>query len=110
MALIYDSFISVLSLLQARLKMSLKFCANLSFMFQEYPTLLARYNKAREAGFRGVECAFPYDLDLDELVAVKENAEVEQVLINAPPGKFYDVTFASTCMPPCVGHFQSLAA
>ena len=34
-----------------------------------------------------MECAFPYDVDLDELVRAKEKANVEQILLNAPPGR-----------------------
>jgi hypothetical protein len=37
----------------------LQFAANLGFLFQEVD-LLARYNAAAGAGFRGVETPFPY--------------------------------------------------
>ncbi|XP_014257036.1 putative hydroxypyruvate isomerase [Cimex lectularius] len=66
--------------------MKLKFCANLSFMYQEAAVLVERYRLAGRAGFRGVECASPYDSDLDELVRVKEELGLEQVLINVPTG------------------------
>lgn len=62
--------------------MSLKFCANLSFMFQETTSLLERYILARNAGFRAVECAFPYTHTLQEIVEAKNKADVDQVLIN----------------------------
>lgn len=68
--------------------MALHFCANLSFLFQENPSLLARYVLARSAGFRAVECAFPYDVPLPDIVAVKNETGLEQILINAPPGIF----------------------
>lgn len=67
--------------------MALQFCANLSFMFQDTPTLLARYGVAKKAGFKAVECAFPYNIPVEDLVAAKQAAGVEQILINAPPGK-----------------------
>ncbi|XP_065834110.1 putative hydroxypyruvate isomerase [Oscarella lobularis] len=63
----------------------MEFAANLSFLFREV-AFLERFSKARDSGFRGVECAFPYDVDLDELVRAKEEANVEQILLNAPPG------------------------
>lgn len=66
--------------------MSLKFCANLSFMFQETPSLLERYALAKAAGFRGVECARPYEVPIEDIVAAKTKAGVEQILINVPPG------------------------
>lgn len=70
-------------------KMSLKFCANLSFMFQESTSLLERYNLAKKAGFRAVECAFPYEYSLEDVKKAKENAGVDQILINVFVG---DVT------------------
>ncbi|KAF4532297.1 hypothetical protein B566_EDAN010798 [Ephemera danica] len=66
--------------------MPLKFCANLSFMFQETSSLLERYAIAARAGFRAVECAFPYDHPIDEVVAAKEDAKVKQILINIHVG------------------------
>ncbi|KDR18001.1 putative hydroxypyruvate isomerase isoform X2 [Zootermopsis nevadensis] len=69
--------------------MPLKFCANLSFMFQETASLLERYQLARDVGFRAVECAFPYVHTVDEVVAAQKKANVEQILINVFVG---DVT------------------
>lgn len=70
-------------------KMPLKFCANLSFMFQETSSLLERYQLAKDVGFRAVECAFPYVHSVEEVVAAQKKANVEQILINAFVG---DVT------------------
>ncbi len=64
----------------------LKFAANLSMMFSEAGGLLERYAAAKTAGFQAVECAFPYDFSVEELVNAKETAGVEQVLINTFPG------------------------
>jgi len=78
-------------------KMPLKFAANLSFMFQELPSLQARYAAAKKAGFQYVEFAFPYSESVDDLQKAKEAAELEQVLINAFPGdvKNGDLGFAA---------------
>jgi len=73
-------------------KMPLKFCANLSFMFQETSSLLERYQLARDVGFRAVECAFPYVHSVEEVVAAQKKANVEQILINAFVGKNIPVT------------------
>lgn len=62
--------------------MTLKFCANLSFMFQEVPSLLERYCVAKECGFKAVECAFPYSFPLEEVVKAKTKANVQQILVN----------------------------
>jgi hydroxypyruvate isomerase len=72
--------------------MPLKFCANLSFMFQETASLLERYRLAKDAGFRAVECAFPYVHSIEEVVAAQKNANVEQILINVFVGKHVIVT------------------
>ncbi|XP_069694497.1 putative hydroxypyruvate isomerase [Periplaneta americana] len=69
--------------------MPLKFCANLSFMFQETASLLERYQLAKNVGFRAVECAFPYVHPVEEVVAAQKKADVEQILINVFVG---DVT------------------
>ncbi|XP_049783206.1 putative hydroxypyruvate isomerase [Schistocerca cancellata] len=66
--------------------MTLRVCANLSFMFQETTSLIERYALAKEAGFRAVECAFPYEYPLEEVISAKESAGVDQILINVFPG------------------------
>ncbi|KAK6639512.1 hypothetical protein RUM43_007785 [Polyplax serrata] len=68
--------------------MVLKFCSNLSFMFQESGSLLERYELARQAGFKAVECAFPYDYAPQEIAQAKTKAGVQQVLINSYPGNW----------------------
>ena len=45
-----------------------QFAANLGFLFQEVD-LLARYDAAAGAGFRGVETPFPYSLSPETLAA-----------------------------------------
>ena len=49
----------------------LKFCANLSMMYaKEASSLLDRYTLARQFGFKGVECAFPYEFSKEDLKRV----------------------------------------
>jgi hydroxypyruvate isomerase len=74
------------------LKMPLKFCANLSLMFQETSSLLERYQLAKDVGFRAVECAFPYIHTVEEVAAAQKKANVEQILINAFVGENIPVT------------------
>lgn len=66
--------------------MSIMFCANLSFMFQETASILERYMLAKNNGFRAVECAFLYAHPVEEVVQAKKSAGVQQVLINVNPG------------------------
>lgn len=72
--------------MSSRVKMPLKFCANLTFQFQEAPSILERYRLAKEAGFKGVESAFPQDVPLEELVAVHQETGLKQVLLNIDLG------------------------
>ena len=43
-----------------------KFAANLSMLFVEYP-FLDRFSEAAGAGFKAVECQFPYDHSPQEI-------------------------------------------
>lgn len=67
--------------------MPLKIAANVSLMFKETPNLADRYQVAKDAGFKFVECTFPYDVPADEMAAARKGAGLEQVLINAYPGR-----------------------
>jgi 2-dehydrotetronate isomerase len=64
-----------------------RFAANVSLMFTEV-AFLDRFAAAASVGFRAVECQFPYDYSAAE-IAVQLNAhDLQQILINAPPGDF----------------------
>ena len=57
-------------------------------MFQnETSNILERYDMAKDFGFRGVEVAFPYDIDIEKIVEVKERCKMKQILLNAFPGE-----------------------
>ncbi|MEO1198389.1 MAG: 2-oxo-tetronate isomerase [Pseudomonadota bacterium] len=64
---------------------NLRFAANLSFLFTERP-FLDRFAAAAQAGFQGVEFLFPYDHPADEIAEAAQDANVEIVLFNLPPG------------------------
>lgn len=63
----------------------LRFSANLSMLFGEYD-FLARFEKAAQCGFRGVEFMFPYDYDIEELKHVLASNKLEHTLHNLPAG------------------------
>ncbi len=63
----------------------IRLAANLSLLFTEHG-FLDRFAAAAEAGFRGVEYLFPYAHDPRVLKAALDDAGVEQVLFNLPPG------------------------
>ena len=63
----------------------IRLCANLSWLFQEHD-FLARFGAARRAGFRHVECLFPYDTPAAEVKRALGEAGLALELINTPPG------------------------
>lgn len=64
----------------------IRLAANLSTLFTELP-FLERFQAAAAAGFRAVECQFPYEAEPHAVAARLREAELEWVLFNAPPGR-----------------------
>jgi hydroxypyruvate isomerase len=64
-----------------------KFAANLSFLFNEVP-FAERFAEAAHAGFRGVECTFPYEVPARDVAELLRAHRLEMVLFNGPPGDF----------------------
>jgi hydroxypyruvate isomerase len=64
-----------------------RFAANISTMFTDRP-FAERIQAAAVAGFKAVECQFPYDVAADELARRLAEAGVELILLNTPPGDF----------------------
>ncbi|CAK1545583.1 unnamed protein product [Leptosia nina] len=85
----------------------MKFCANLSFMFSEGATILERYALAKEAGFKAVESGFPFGHTLEEVKQAKENAGIEQVLINIKTGDVTKGELGVTAVPGKEKEFQA---
>jgi hydroxypyruvate isomerase len=65
------------------------FAANLSMLFTELP-FLDRFDAAAQAGFRHVECQFPYDFTAAEITARLQYLDLNLVLFNLPPGNWAD--------------------
>lgn len=59
--------------------------ANLSTLFTELP-FLERYAAAARAGFRAVECQFPYAIPAAAMAEQQQRHGLTQVLLNAPAG------------------------
>ncbi|NSY18544.1 hydroxypyruvate isomerase family protein [Neorhizobium sp. AL 9.2.2] len=62
-----------------------KLTANIAFMFAEMP-FIERIPAAAAAGFRFVECHFPYDIPVERLAAVLDASGVLMTGINTAPG------------------------
>lgn len=61
------------------------FAANLTTIFTEVP-FLERFKKAKKAGFKYVECQFPYEVPIEFIQTELRENELSLVLINFPAG------------------------
>lgn len=82
----------------------LKFSANLSTMFGEVD-FLDRFQRAA-AGFKAVECQFPYDWEKEALAEKLDRYGLQFVLHNLPPGNLAAGDRGIACLPDRVGQFQ----
>ncbi|SET20675.1 hydroxypyruvate isomerase [Thorsellia anophelis] len=82
-----------------------KFCANLTMLFNEVD-FLARFEKAKLAGFKGVEYLFPYDFDKNQLADLLQTHQLEQVLHNLPAGDWGKGERGIAILPERVNEFQ----
>jgi hydroxypyruvate isomerase len=64
----------------------IRLAANISTMFTELP-FLERIGAAAQAGFRAIECQFPYVAEPADIAGQLAAHDVEWVLFNAPPGR-----------------------
>lgn len=68
--------------------MSLRFCANLNFLFRESgANVLEQFRLARAPGFRGVEMPCPDQFSKEEVAASLKENEIEVVMLNISLGK-----------------------
>lgn len=67
---------------------SLRFCANLNFLFGETgANVLEKLRLAKQAGFAGVEIGFPAQFSDEQVVAAKNDQNLQVILINICLGK-----------------------
>ncbi|MBF0276218.1 MAG: TIM barrel protein [SAR324 cluster bacterium] len=76
----------------------LKFAANISTMFVEFD-FLERYAAASKAGFRMIECQYPYEFPPDLHQEYLEVHQLELLLLNSPPGTFKGGKRGMACLP-----------
>jgi hydroxypyruvate isomerase len=84
----------------------LRFSANLSFLFTEVP-FLDRFAEAAQAGFRGVECTFPYEAQAKEIAEQLQEHKLQQVVFNAPPGEWAAGDRGTASLPGREHEFQA---
>lgn len=85
---------------------SLRFSANLSFLFTERP-FLDRCDAARAAGFRAVEFHFPYAWEVAAIDRAKRAADIDIVLFNLPAGDWEAGERGIACLPERREEFRS---
>ena len=83
----------------------LKFSANLTMLFNEVD-FLARFKRASEAGFKGVEYLFPYQWDKEQLLEQLETYSLKQVLHNLPAGNWQAGERGIACLSGRESEFQ----
>lgn len=76
----------------------LKFCANLSLLFTEYP-LIERFALAKQVGFDAVEIQFPYELSIEQIKQQLDAHALKLVLINVPAGDLMQGGDGLACVP-----------
>jgi hydroxypyruvate isomerase len=67
---------------------------------------LARFERASQAGFKGVEYLFPYAWEKKDLAEKLEKHGLKQVLYNLPAGDWAGGERGIACQPERVGEFQ----
>ncbi len=83
----------------------LSFSANLSMLFAEVD-FLERFGRASKAGFRAVECQFPYPYPADAIAEQLQRYRLALVLHNLPPGDWARGDRGIACLPDRIAEFQ----
>jgi hydroxypyruvate isomerase len=69
-------------------------------MFHEANDFVDRFRLAKKAGFHGVECGFPpLEVTLDQLVKVRQETGLKQVLLNISTGTVPNGQFGCASFP-----------
>lgn len=83
-----------------------RFAANLSMLFTERP-FLDRFAAAAAAGFRAVECQFPYDWPAEAVRARLDAGALSLVLHNLPAGDWAAGERGIACLPGREAEFRA---
>jgi hydroxypyruvate isomerase len=85
---------------------TLKFSANLSWLYTDLP-FLDRFEAAARDGFEGVECLFPHEHSAADIAARLRGLGLELVLFNAPPGDWAQGERGLACLAGREADFQA---
>ncbi|HET6158044.1 MAG TPA: 2-oxo-tetronate isomerase [Dongiaceae bacterium] len=84
----------------------LRFAANISFLFKELP-FLDRFAAAAEAGFKLVECHWPYDNPIEALRERLARMGQSLIMVNTAPGNLEAGDFGLGAVPGREADFQA---
>ncbi len=82
------------------------FAANLTMQFNEVP-FIERFAAAAQAGYRAVEFLFPYEHPADVLARALQDAGLQNVLFNMPPGDWAGGERGLAALPGREADFRS---
>ncbi|HEY51690.1 MAG TPA: hydroxypyruvate isomerase [Dehalococcoidia bacterium] len=82
-----------------------KFSANLSMLFTEVG-FADRFERAAKAGFKAVECQFPYELPKENIAETLDKYGLQMVLHNVPAGNWVAGERGIACLPGRESEFQ----
>ena len=83
-----------------------RFAANLSMLYPEHD-FLDRFAAAAQDGFKAVEYLFPYAWEAAEIASRLRDNELQQVLFNAPPGRWESGERGIACLPGRESEFRA---
>jgi hydroxypyruvate isomerase len=83
-----------------------KLAANLTMLFNEVP-FMERFEKASNAGFKGVEFLFPYAFSADEIKQKLDHHQLKLVLNNLPAGDWEAGERGIACFPDRIDEFRA---
>ena len=83
-----------------------KFSANLSMLFTEVG-FGDRFERAAKAGFKGVECQFPYELSKEDVAQKLDKYRLQMVLYNIPAGSWAAGERGLACLPGRESEFRA---
>ncbi|WP_227815822.1 hydroxypyruvate isomerase [Nitrogeniibacter aestuarii] len=83
-----------------------RFSANVSMLFTEH-AFLDRFEAARAAGFKAVECQFPYDWPIGVVAEARAASGLPLVLHNLPAGDWSAGERGIACHPDRIAEFRT---
>ncbi|XP_055299237.1 putative hydroxypyruvate isomerase [Sitodiplosis mosellana] len=88
--------------------MSLRFGANLNFLFRESgANVLEQFRLARASGFRGIEMVCPEQISKEDVVSAQKENEIEVVLLNVSLGTKPEAAFGCAALPNMENEFRA---